>query len=268
MGEPLLYGRFEDILSLCEQHGVKLNLTTNGTFPRLGAEAWAQKIAPVCSDIKISWNGATQKTQESIMLGSRWERVLENIRAFAKTRDEVATTQGNRCRMTLQLTFMEANQDELPEIVQLASSLGIDRVKGHHLWAHFKQIAGQNLKRSPESALRWNRIATTCRELASRLGQSRGRPLLLENFEDLDANNVSEQSHAGACPFLGKEAWVNAEGRFDPCCCPDTIRKGLGYFGNVSDGLLAIWNGKPYQHLLDNYHNHSVCRGCNMRRLS
>jgi hypothetical protein len=37
MGEPLLYEHFEGILDLCRRHGVKLNLTTNGTFPRLGA---------------------------------------------------------------------------------------------------------------------------------------------------------------------------------------------------------------------------------------
>jgi glycosyltransferase involved in cell wall biosynthesis len=39
MGEPLLYDHFEEIIAICRQHGVKLNLTTNGTFPRLGAEA-------------------------------------------------------------------------------------------------------------------------------------------------------------------------------------------------------------------------------------
>ena len=35
MGEPLLYEHFEDILALCETHKVKLNLTTNGTFPKI-----------------------------------------------------------------------------------------------------------------------------------------------------------------------------------------------------------------------------------------
>ena len=39
MGEPLLYEHFEGILELCDRYDVKLNLTTNGTFPRLGASA-------------------------------------------------------------------------------------------------------------------------------------------------------------------------------------------------------------------------------------
>ena len=80
MGEPLLYEHFEDILALCSEHGVRLNLTTNGTFPRLGARGWAERIVPLASDVKISWNGATKATQEAIMIGTRWEKVLANVR--------------------------------------------------------------------------------------------------------------------------------------------------------------------------------------------
>src|SRR5579871_4946901 len=44
MGEPLIYKHFEEIIELCHQYNVKLNLTTNGTFPRKGVEAWAQLL--------------------------------------------------------------------------------------------------------------------------------------------------------------------------------------------------------------------------------
>jgi molybdenum cofactor biosynthesis enzyme MoaA len=65
MGEPLLYDDFDGIIDLCKRYNVKLNLTTNGTFPRHGATGWAERIAPVTSDVKISWNGATKETQEA-----------------------------------------------------------------------------------------------------------------------------------------------------------------------------------------------------------
>lgn len=90
MGEPLLYKHFGDILALCEKYKVKLNLTTNGTFPGIGAKAWAERIVPIASDVKISWNGATKATQESIMAGSQWEKMLENARAFINVRDSHA----------------------------------------------------------------------------------------------------------------------------------------------------------------------------------
>jgi glycosyltransferase involved in cell wall biosynthesis len=44
MGEPLLYDALRaDHRPLSAKHGVKLNLTTNGTFPRRGARAWAER---------------------------------------------------------------------------------------------------------------------------------------------------------------------------------------------------------------------------------
>ena len=137
MGEPLLYRHFDEILDLCAEYGVMLNLTTNGTFPRRGARAWAERIVPVTSDVKVSWNGSKKATQEGIMLGANWERVLENVRTFIAVRDAHASGGGNRCRVTFQLTFMEANYAELPEVIKLAAELGVDRVKGHHLWVHF-----------------------------------------------------------------------------------------------------------------------------------
>ena len=107
------------------------------------ARAWAERIVPVSSDVKISWNGARAETQESIMLGARWDRVLENVRSFIEVRDAHAASGGNRCRVTFQMTFLETNVGELADIVRLAAELGVDRVKGHHLWAPRAWIGGR-----------------------------------------------------------------------------------------------------------------------------
>jgi MoaA/NifB/PqqE/SkfB family radical SAM enzyme len=270
MGEPLLYEDFDEIIQLCRHHSIKMNLTTNGTFPKRGAETWAGLLVPICSDVKISWNGGCKATQEKIMRGTNWEQNLDNLRTFMAVRNQHRQTDQPACRVTLQLTFMEDNLEELPAIVQLAASLGIDRVKGHHLWAHFTEIESLSLKRSADSISRWNSIANQCRLVAREAAQAFGRSLVLENFEDLEtrAADAEEQFRAGACPFLGREAWVNAEGRFDPCCCPDPLRRTLGDFGNVTNGLQSIWTGTAYAQLLNSYLNRRVCRTCNMRRLS
>lgn len=270
MGEPLLYEDFDEIIRLCSKHGIKMNLTTNGTFPKRGAEQWAQLLVPICTDVKISWNGGCKTTQEKIMRGADWDRNLSNLRSFLSVRDDHRSAGRQACRVTLQLTFMEENLEELPEIIELASSLGVERVKGHHLWAHFKEIDQLSLKRSAESITRWNSVARRCRATAEAASRSRGTPLVLENFEDLEGRAASseEQHRAGPCPFLGREAWVNAHGRFDPCCCPDLLRRSLGDFGKVLNGLQLVWGGDAYAKLLTSYHNRQVCRTCNMRRLS
>ncbi|HEX8109597.1 MAG TPA: glycosyltransferase [Kofleriaceae bacterium] len=267
MGEPLLYEHFEDILELCHRHGIKLNLTTNGTFPRLGAEEWARRIVPVTSDVKISWNGATKATHEAIMLGSSWDKVVDNVRAFVAVRDAHASAGGDRCRVTFQLTFLESNVAELADMVRLAVALGVDRVKGHHLWAHFDQIQGESMRRSAESIGRWNAAVLAAREAAAERPLPSGEQILLENLFLLDAAATEDLAPGGPCPFLGQEAWVSAAGRFDPCCAPDAQRRTLGELGSVTDrSFMEIWNGAPYRELTSSYRNRRLCLGCNMRR--
>jgi glycosyltransferase involved in cell wall biosynthesis/MoaA/NifB/PqqE/SkfB family radical SAM enzyme len=267
MGEPLLYKDFEGILKLCERFGIKLNLTTNGTFPGLGAEAWARKIVPVTSDVKISWNGATKATQEAIMPGARWEQMLDDVRTFLRLRDEHASSGGNQCRVTFQLTFLERNVQELADIVRLAIRLGVDRVKGHHLWTHFDEIAEESMRRSPTAIKRWNQAVVEARAAVSEQRLPNGKHILLDNIFLLDEGATEDLAPGGPCPFLGQEAWISARGRFDPCCAPDAQRRTLGTFGSLHDqDFMEIWNGDAYQQLTATYRNRPLCLGCNMRK--
>ena len=267
MGEPLLYKDFDGILELCREFGVKLNLTTNGTFPGRGARDWAERIVPVTSDTKISWNGANAETHEQIMIGARWVKVVDNLRMFIAVRDRHAAEGGNRCRVTLQMTFLETNYTELPEIVRMAADLGVDRVKGHHLWAHFEEIKALSMRRSVDSITRWNQVADDALTVVESRRLADGRRVLLENIFRLDPGAVENLAPDGRCPFLGQEAWISAVGRFDPCCAPDAQRRTLGEFGNLHETSFAeVWHGEAYRALVNTYPNRALCLGCNMRK--
>ncbi|WP_298275486.1 radical SAM/SPASM domain-containing protein [Ferroplasma sp.] len=268
MGEPLLYRKFLDIIDICRENKVMMNLTTNGTWPVYGPEKWAEIICPVTSDVKVSWNGSNKNIQEAIMKGSNFEKRLDDLKKFIKIRDEIAENGGNRCRITIQATFMETNLEDLPNLVRLAIDVGADRVKGHQLWAHFKEINGLDLRRSEESMKRWNAVAELCKYIVDSSTKKDGTRIILENFNMISVDEPHKVPTEWTCPFLGVEAWVNYEGRFDPCCAPDVQRKSLGYFGNVfsNGGMAEIWFGESYQKLRDNYMENKVCQTCNMRR--
>ena len=268
MGEPLIYKHMPRIIELCHQYGVKLNLTTNGTFPRLGAEAWARLIVPVGSDVKLSWNGSDRASQRLVMVNNDFERNMENLRTFIRVRDEHAKKGGNYCSVTLQMTFMEMNLHQIPRVVELAIAEGVDRVKGHHLWAHFEEIKNEDLRRNHDAIHRWNTIVKECQQIARDNPLPNGKQIVLANIYELDTSHGGELHPEATCPFLGQEAWVNHEGRFDPCCSPDELRQSLGFFGNVSEeGLLEIWNSKGYQNLMETYLQNDVCKQCNMRQI-
>ena len=268
MGEPLLYEHFREIIEICKEYNVKMNLTTNGTWPVLGPVHWAKLICPVTSDVKISWNGSSAATQESIMKGSSYERRINDLKAFISARDMIECERENRCRVTLQVTYMESNLAEMPVIVKLAVDIGVDRVKGHHLWVNFPQVKNQDLRRSPDSIIRWNIAVDECLQIAKDYKKSDGTSIFLENFTHIPDSSQRNLPKEWICPFLGREAWVNYSGRFDPCCAPDAERRALGYFGNVLEngGMSAIWDGPNYSKLKTGYLNNEVCKKCNMRR--
>jgi MoaA/NifB/PqqE/SkfB family radical SAM enzyme len=267
MGEPLLFHDFDAIVDLCMENGVLMNLTTNGTFPRKGAREWAKRLVPILSDVKVSWNGSTKETHERVMIGSRFEKALENLRILLEERDAYAVAFGHRCRVTLQLTFLESNAHELADVVRLAADLGVDRVKGHHLWAHFTQIRGLSMRRSPDAIARWNAAVEAALKVVEQRRLPNGERLALENIHALDSSAVHDLSPGAECPFLGQEAWISAEGRFDPCCAPDEQRRTLGEFGNLHEvGVRDVWSGDAYLRLRETYMENALCKGCNMRR--
>ncbi len=271
MGEPLLYPHFDVFLDLCHELNLSLNLTTNGTFPspdkHQNVEYWANRIVPIGSDVKISWNGVSEKSQSDIMRGASLAQHIENTRRFIAIRDEWSNR--HYCSMTMQLTFMRSNLDDIPDLLELAIQLGFDRIKGHQLWAHFPELAQENLRNDIVFAERWNKVAKHCQGRVLEHNQTAERPFRLDNFFTLQLDNLDDIAPDGDCPFLGQEIWVDASGRFNVCCAPDQQRKLLGNFGSLAEeSLQTLASSAEYEALMSSYHSHSLCKQCTMRRPS
>lgn len=267
MGEPLLYKDFGRIIDLCHEYNLKLNLTTNGSFPIKGALNWSKLLVPILSDVKISINGATKQTNDQIMIGSKFDSMISNIKTLIKERDDYFLETGNRCRVTFQATFLENNIHELEDLLQLAISLGVDRLKGHHLWAHFDEIKDLSMRRSIESITKWNIVAANLHRIAQDNPLANNKHILLENVFPLSENGAKDIAPGATCPFLGKEAWVNTQGEFAPCCAPDELRKKLGSFGNLEEKTMSdIWLSADYKNLSKTYFQYDLCKNCNMRK--
>lgn len=259
MGEPLLFDNFDIFIDLCNEKNLKLNLTTNGTFPRRDIEEWGDFLLPICSDIKISWNGLTKETDEAIMQGRSHSKAQTRLIDFIKIRDKLRHENNEASTITLQLTFLEQNYKEIPDLIKWAIDLGIDRVKGHHLWVHDKRAEKWSMRRSDDSIKRWD-------EMIASLNPSYRRKIRLENLYPISSKEEVILQNS-VCPFLGREAWISAAGDFSPCCAPDDLRKQLGDFGNVKEkSLREIWYSEEYSNLCLNYDHFYLCKTCNMRK--
>jgi MoaA/NifB/PqqE/SkfB family radical SAM enzyme len=267
MGEPLIYKNIIKIFELSQKHNIKINLTTNGTFPSLSVKDWTKLIVPNTSDIKISWNGATKETAEKIMLGLNYKQVLENVKSLISLRDEHYSKTGYYCSVTFQLTFMQNNMHELADIIKLAALLGVDRVKGHQLWTHFDEIKNLSMKATKKNIEKWNEYVKQAYETQEKFRKSNGEKVMLENIipiHEEDSKGVPEQYE---CPFLTKELWISATGNISPCCAPDNLRKSLGFFGNIETTTIEdVLQSPVYTELISNYKTKELCKNCNMRK--
>ena len=267
MGEPLLYNGIEKIFDLSQKLNIKINLTTNGTFPKKSVEEWAKIIIPNTTDMKISWNGATADTSEKIMTNSNFHKALENIEKLVAFRNAYFKKTGYFCRITFQLTFMQNNMHELADIVKLAAETGVDRMKGHHLWTHFSEIENLSMKATKKSVAQWNKYVKQAYEAQEKYRKPNGDKVLLENIIPLSDNEKTEVPETYECPFLERELWISATGKISPCCAPDNLRQSLGDFGNIETTTIQGVLASPvYRGLVENYKGIELCKSCNMRK--
>ena len=252
------------------KYGIKMNLTTNGTFPKTTEKSvteWAKLLVPITTDIKISWNGATAQTAQKIMLKINFDEAIANMREFIRIRNEHFKATGYKCRVTFQLTFMQNNMHELADIIALAAKLDVDRVKGHQLWAHFDEIKDLSMKHSAESILQWNKYVEEAYKAQEKYRKHNGEKVILENIIPIEINESQEIPENYNCPFLGKELWISPTGKISPCCAPDEMRQTLGNFGNIENNTIeSILNSDNYINLITHYKQIPLCKTCNMRR--
>ena len=255
MGEPLLYSHFERLVELCRKNSIKMNLTTNGTFPKGGVEFWTPKLLDVISDVKFSINGINPEVNEKIMCGINTEKQLNNIQYYLDQRKKA----NNKSTVTLQCTFMKSNLYELKNLILWAIEHGVDRVKGHHLWKTSDSLDSEML-RTRENALLWNSVCDECNAIA--VGK-----IKLENFVPIDLDKPALDGTDTFCQFLGKALWLEYDGSYQICCCPSEVRKEFGDFGNVSNlPPLEMWNGEKYKNFIATWGESENCKKCNMRR--
>ena len=266
MGEPLLYPHFETLLDTVREYGLRINLTTNGTFPGKGAKKWAEVIMPFASDIKVSINSSKPKTNSVIMEGLDSQKQLSNISELIAVRDEVRKRGENNPTITFQATYLEQNLEDLPGLLEMAIEMDIDRFKGHHLWITNDEMKKESLKKSETSIQRWNKISQELHDIRNKHLKKDGTRIVLDNVYLLQTNPEMPVNQEMHCPFTEKEAWIAWDGTFNVCCAPDKQRRTFGNFGNVKEiDFMELWQSTKYKEFTRQQNEKSVCQKCNMR---
>ncbi len=207
-GEPLLATATPTIFERAKARGMLGFLTTNGT--RLG------RFAPLLADIgwdevHVSIDGATAATHDR--LRGQAGALRQSVRGLCSLRQRAPTM-----RLGLHTVVTRENVDELVAIVDLAASLGCQRVEFDHLIAYRpEQVA---LALSPADRARLPAVIASVTAVADALGiVTTAASLASVRGVSAPAAPSTMGGLAGA-PCL--KAWhhlvIQADGRVSPCC--------------------------------------------------
>lgn len=240
MGEPFLTSFFPEFVQQVTNYGVKMNIVTNGM---LLTKHISESIMPHLFNLTISFEGANRKTFEAIRVGASFERIVDNVINFDRVRRKFLRDE--RPTLTLQVTLMRQNIEELPEIVEMASDMGVDKIVAFHMFAFDKRLQRSSLLNYQELTDDYLRYA---KELGERLNIQLTLPSPFKSRWDMcgfDSNAMSEVTNGRRCKFLWSEVWISHNGDVTPCCVPN--RPVMGSLNEDSFG--EIWNGELYERI-------------------
>ncbi len=280
-GEPLLDPELDRWITWAEETRTRLRIVTNGTVrPRQ-----LDRLLAVCDTVLFSVDTPDPMVFCEVRGGASLDRVLGTIRAF------VAGVEGLRPRPWLGLSAVAHHRtlDDLPELVDLAAELGLDRVGVAHLSVFDEHTAGWSLR---GQVGRVDRVFREARRRADRHGlhlqlppgmdgEAPPRAGLRSRLADLRRwpNRTSVRQWFGSvrrrrrqrgsalssvpCVYLRERLYVDLDGDVRPCCMP-----GAPVLGSLHEQSVAeLWDGPVISALRDGLRGgrpHEVCAHCSV----
>ncbi|MFP3868159.1 MAG: radical SAM/SPASM domain-containing protein [Desulfobacteraceae bacterium] len=126
-GEPLVHPRLWEMARVARARGCKVGLTTNGQGLTEAVQCQALEHLDL---LAISMDGARAATYEKLRPGADFDRLIRQIDSLCTRKRELGVS---RPEVVLLFMKMRPNLGELPEFIELAASLGIDRVNATNL---------------------------------------------------------------------------------------------------------------------------------------
>jgi MoaA/NifB/PqqE/SkfB family radical SAM enzyme len=225
-GEPTVHPKFRHVLEYLNRFTVKKYFLTNAML----LNRFADLIVDTVDVVAVSLDGATQSTNDNIRRGADFNKIVKNLRCLVAKRS--ASLQ-KRPHINFVMTLMKDNLLELPLLVELAHSLGIEEVKAVYLTSFLETMAPKVLFNKQKD------VQAVFKE-ATRLAQRYGILLKLPYLQGEDPGG--EASHK-PCYVGWRDFFLGSDGFVRPC--QSTSQKFYG-IQDHSD-FMSMWNSPEYQ---------------------
>jgi radical SAM protein with 4Fe4S-binding SPASM domain len=258
LGEPLLAPDLFAMIAEAKSRGVRVGFNTNAML--LTAERSERLVELDVDWLHVSIDGASPETFAEIRVGGRLEQVVENLRTLVQIR----ARRGCRSpRIQLNTVLMRCNHLELPAIVELAASIGVDRMWVQRLSHDLQDVRDdsgyESLRVVTDAQLLGDEDVEPVLEAAAAIGLRHGLDLRLPA-------GAGGGGRTRRCDWPWTASYVTHDGAVQPCCMVmGSDRVTLGSVARQS--FTEIWTGATYdafRQRLSSNDPPAVCAGCSV----
>ncbi len=244
IGEPLLNKSLVQIIELLKRRGAHVLFNTNGLLLR--GRLVEPLIGSGLDELRVSVDSAEPETYAAIRGVDGLDRIFENLKTFETTKRRLGATTPV---VSLWITGMKTNVQELPKLVRRAADMGIGEVYLQRLVFSGRGHAVEDEALFHRSTDQERSAVAEAERLAKELGvrlKGSGEVNEVSVFMSDDEPDVPYQH----CRRPWSLMYITANGNALPCCiAPFTTAPYEEItLGNVFDETLEeIWNGPRYQ---------------------
>ena len=266
IGEPLLNRDLAAMIGYLKQRDVYVVFNTNAAL--LTRRRQVELIESQLDELRVSIDGSTPETYAKVRGIPTFERVIDNVAEMVRTRRALGA---DRPKLSFWVTGLRENLHELPGVIDLAASIGIEEV---YLQRMVFGFGADGLARREQSIYVDYRaeaeaIIADAERRAARHGISfRGADALSPRQSIVERPEQAEPWRACSRPL--RLAYVTAQGTALPCCIApftDAPFESITLGNYLEDGIQATWQGERYAAFRERLYSSDPppsCRNCGL----
>ena len=226
-GEPTLHPEFSEMLKVINDYSARKYFCTNGML----LDEITQQIFDYRVDVfAVSLDGATDETNSRIRRGSDIEKIknsLSNIVRIKKDRGLEYPW------INFVFCAMKSNLNELPDLVRIASEVGIDEVKVVYLTAFDDELAKEVLWDESEFV---KEVFGKTVEIGDELG-------IAIKLPHVQGEDIAGDKEHKDCFVPWRDFFLGSDGYIRPCMSTSIQFERF----DIKKPFEEIWNSKFYQ---------------------
>jgi MoaA/NifB/PqqE/SkfB family radical SAM enzyme len=275
-GEPLTHPDIVAMVAQAHEAGAAVELITNGILltPQMSRDLKRAGL----NRLWVSIDGATPESYADVRLGAALPQVIENLRYLAWLRGPMSA---DLPRLGIAFVAMKRNIADLPEILRMGASLGVDQYSISNVMPHTPELRREmlylnSLRNRDTNQSQWSPLISLPRLDTDDEIQDALLHIHKSNHVLSIARQVIDRS-TSSCPFVEKASLsVRWDGAVSPCLpmmhthesyLDKRLRKTFAHsVGSLQEHtLVEIWNDPAYRALRETVveFDFSPCVYCN-----